>query len=198
MPWVILLVYSFERMSNIKYNVPEGVLFPLINPNLKMNRILCMLFMASALISSCSKDKENASGEDSLVGTWDVHELKIDENNADDATVFYKQIVDVLVQQGCNLITLTFNADGKLIIESATDDIGGINATSTGLSIDCPSDKNIEVGTWSLDGDQLTVTNADSGKQTVTIALDGDSMAIGTETFEIDGISDASVVFQKR
>ncbi|MCG2461518.1 hypothetical protein K8352_12220 [Flavobacteriaceae bacterium F89] len=51
-----------------------------------------------------------------------VHDLKIEDNTADDATAFHKQIVDVLVKQGCSLITLTFNTDGKLVLESTCDE----------------------------------------------------------------------------
>ncbi len=170
-----------------------------------MKRNLLLLFVASALIFSCSSD-DNGGGddtptEDKLVGTWDLSTIEIDDDIEDQDLEFAKDIVDVLIAQDCNLLTLIFAADGTLTIQERdfSDVEINVNQGGTGLDIPCPDADADETAEWSLDGNQLTITFEDTTSETVTVAFDGNNtLIVDAEFVDEDNLSDATAVFAKR
>ncbi|MFT5941627.1 MAG: hypothetical protein ACI9AV_002044 [Sediminicola sp.] len=155
--------------------------------------ILSFLFVALLGIS-CSSDKDNGMGTTSIEGTWDVAELKVDDSNNAELT-FAKLIFDSLIAQDCELLVLTFNADGTLITRSGVSAIE-INVNST--SIPCPTAFEEEEATWSLEGDQLTITDATGLAETVTVNLKSSTLIIAGEDIEGETLTGTEIVFKKR
>lgn len=155
--------------------------------------ILSLLFVALLGIS-CSSDKDNAMGTTSIEGTWDVAELKVDDLSNQDL-LFAKGIFDVLIAQDCELLALTFKADGTLVTRSGVSDIAlDFNATS----IPCPASFEEEDATWSLEGDQLTITDATGLAETVTIQLSNSTLIVAGEDIEGETLTGTEIVFKKR
>ncbi len=154
---------------------------------------LSLLFVAMLGVS-CSSDKDNAMGEASLEGTWDVAELKVSDSNNQDL-LFAKGIFDALIAQDCDLLALTFNADGTLITRSGVSNIEiDFNATS----IPCPTSFEEEEATWSLEGDQLTITDAIGMSETATIELNNSTLIVAGEDIEAESLTGTEIVFKKR
>ncbi|MEK6152088.1 lipocalin family protein [Flavobacteriaceae bacterium 3-367] len=170
-----------------------------------MKHKLILLFLAAALTFSCSSDSEDDNGnetptEDALVGTWDLTTIEIDDSVTNDDLEFAKGIVEALVAQDCDLLTLTFAADGTLTIVER--DFSGVsidvNSGGDGLSIACPETQETDTVNWSLDGDQLTITFEDQTQETVTIQLSGNTLTVGAEFVDEDNLAGAEAVFEKR
>ncbi len=154
---------------------------------------LSLLFVAMLGVS-CSSDKDNAIGEASLEGTWDVAELKVSDSNNQDL-LFAKGIFDALIAQDCDLLALTFNADGTLITRSGVSNIEiDFNATS----IPCPTSFEEEEATWSLEGDRLTITDATGISETATIELNNSTLIVAGEDIEAESLTGTEIVFKKR
>ena len=164
-----------------------------------MTRNLLVLFFAAALTFSCSSDDngDGSSNEDSIVGTWELSQLSIiNEATAPDELLLAKDILDVFMALQCELITLTFNADGTLTTRSAAGDID-INNTGGGALIPCPDTFETETVSWSLEGDQLTITDSSGLEDTTTIQLNGDTLTVAGEDFEEESFTGADIVFQR-
>ncbi|MEJ1222717.1 lipocalin family protein [Sediminicola sp. 1XM1-17] len=133
-------------------------------------------------------------GEASLEGTWDVAELKVSDSNNQDL-LFAKGIFDVLIAQDCDLLALTFNADGTLVTRSGVNDIQ-IDFSAT--SVPCPVNFQEEEATWSLEGDQLTITDATGMSETATIELRNSTLIVAGEDIEAESLTGTEIVFKKR
>ena len=159
-----------------------------------ITRSFFSLVIVALLGFSCSSDKENPMGTASIEGTWDVAELKVDDSNNQDL-LFAKVIFDSLLLQDCELLALTFKADGTLITRSGVSNIEiDFNATS----IPCPSSFEEEDATWSLEGDQLTITDATGMAETATIQLTSSSLIVAGEDIEAESLTGTEIVFKKR
>ena len=78
-----------------------------------------MLFVATALVFSCSSDKDDDNADpNDIVGTWDLTALEIDETTATDDEEFAAEILDFLSAMDCHLLTFTFREDGTVIEEN--------------------------------------------------------------------------------
>ena len=73
-----------------------------------MKRNLFYVAMAMMVLISCSSDGEDNGGPatNSILGTWDVTELRIDNATASDDAKFGKQILDFLTARNCTIISL--------------------------------------------------------------------------------------------
>ncbi|MGB5819668.1 MAG: lipocalin family protein [Saonia sp.] len=168
-----------------------------------MKRNFLLLFLVATLTLSCSSD-DNGDGEtpagDSLVGTWDFTEFRIDATTADADLLFAKGIADALLAEGCDILTFTFNADETVIAEVRNfDDVEvDLSGGGIGLSVECPTMVDMETSTWSLEGNQLTFVNEDMMNETITIQLDGDTLIIPAEILESENISEGEAVFTRR
>lgn len=143
-----------------------------------MKRKFLILFVSSALLFSCSKDKIAAdlvdelggelegdkSGE--LVGIWRATELKIDNSTATDQAKFGKQILDFLTAKQCYVVTFDFKADLSVVSKNSVNYLE-VNVGGSGLDIPCPSQEDTDTGTFSFDGEILTYV--DSNDETVLL-----------------------------
>ncbi len=165
-----------------------------------MKRTLLMLMMASALIISCSEDKDDASGEDAIVGTWVMSSVEM-EGVEDTTLLFLKDTFNKLLSSGCQLLTLTFNEDGSEITETKIDYIAGhdVNSDGTGLEIACPTEKKIDINTWSMSGNVITITDESGSTEQVTIKMDGNTFSVlGKDMDDNENLAEARVIFTKK
>ena len=97
-----------------------------------------MLFVTAIGVLSCSEDKEDDSNFDSnsLIGVWTFS--NIDADGATGNIKLSNDILTVLVNSGCDILTYDFNADqlsfinGNGAIETITIKIDGDTLTVPG------------------------------------------------------------------
>ena len=83
-----------------------------------------ILFMFLAVLAgSCSNDKsnDNAADANSIVGTWDATELKIDDSTASDDAKNGRDALAFLTARDCYVITFTFNEDLSVVAENSVN-----------------------------------------------------------------------------
>ncbi|NJB70985.1 hypothetical protein GGR42_001447 [Saonia flava] len=166
-----------------------------------MKRNLMLFFVASTILLSCSKDKDatNDEQQNSIVGTWDIAELRVDEGSTDDDLLFAAGIVDVLVAQNCGVVSLVFEQNGTLSTRNGVNNVEvDLNSQGNGLSIPCPDTFETETTTWSLEGNQLTVIDGNGVEQMSTIQLNGGTLIVAGEEVSEDNFTGADIVFTKR
>ncbi len=160
-----------------------------------IKKSIVFLITICVLSVSCSKDseKELYSGS-SLVGTWEVSEVKSEESSNLNLP---KEIANKLIGEGCKLLTYTFNKEGTVVIKSKLNHIV-FNATSTGLDVDCPQETDTEIANWELNDNQLTYTDENGTKDTITIKFEGNTFIIFGEDIDSDNYSGMEIVFTKK
>jgi len=168
-----------------------------------MKRTFLFLFLAIALTYSCSSDGDDANGGETsndLVGTWDLTGIAVDEATATDDLVFAQGIVDVLLAENCDIVTITFNADNTAAIADRDFNDVEINVDPSGggLSIPCPEQVNNRVATYELSGNTLTLTFEDETQEMAIIQLDGDMLTLGGEFVNEENLTGAEAVFTRR
>lgn len=168
-----------------------------------MVRKLIFFLAVSALLSSCSDDKEDTPNEPDLTnlhGTWDATELKIDDQTASDDAKNGRDALNFLTANDCYIITLTFNADLSVIAENSVNYLQiNVNQSGTGLEIPCPTESDMDTSTYTFDGTTVTYVDADGQTVSVKPVIDGNTMTVvaaelGVSNFDAEG----ELVFQKR
>ncbi len=164
---------------------------------MKKNWIL--LAIATMTLFACSTDNEGNNDEletSALVGTWNMTDVRFSEDPNDSTLILADELVDQLVQENCVLVSFTFNADGTV---SSTDKLNFIefNAGPMGLEVSCPTESESETGTWTLEGDQLTVDDGSGTTETLTIGLEGNTLIIAGEDIDANNYAGAEVVFTR-
>lgn len=166
-----------------------------------MKKTIFYFLMATITLISCSSDGDNDGGEQegtTIVGTWDVTELRIDNATASDDAKFGKQILDFLTAQNCTIITLQFNQDLSAIATNSANYVE-VNATSTGLDIPCPSDSDIETTTYTYNGSTVTFVDTDGATVEVAVSISGDQMAVNAADLEIPNFNESGeLMFTRR
>ena len=166
-----------------------------------MKRSILLLFLASGLIFSCSKDKnseETQTGQNAIVGEWQATELQIDDATASDDAKFGKQILDFLTERDCFILTFNFNADLTVTAENSADYLT-INATPTGLDVPCPTEFDADMGTYSYDGAVLTTIDENGQTILVDVTINGDIMTVDAADLNIANFNDeGQLIFHKR
>ena len=172
-----------------------------------MKRNLLILFLSTMLIFSCSSDSEVDSSGDTptpseeevspLIGIWDFSGLDLEGVDATTELVLINGILDVLIGDGCDISTLTFNDDdtAELQFRDFSDQISGLG---DGIpSITCPDTQLTEDSEWSLEDDQLTFTR-DGEEQALTIILEENTLTIPAEIIDETTLAGAGAVFTRR
>lgn len=164
-----------------------------------MKRTLLVLFMASAVIVSCSTDKEDASSRDSLVGTWAMSSV-IPGNVADvdEAEMDYKTkpYID-LIASDCQLLVITFNEDGSQITENKVNYIMH-DFDGEKIVFSCPTQKDTNSGSWSLDGNSLTITDKFGNEEQATVKMEGNTFSVSGDDLGDVNLAETKVIFTKR
>nr|WP_299383238.1 hypothetical protein [Allomuricauda sp.] len=144
------------------------------------------------------EDVENMVSNDGLVGTWILSDLRFDETLNNDQLDFAKEILEYLIENECDLITMTFNDDGSTVSQSKVDHLS-INAGATGLEIPCPSEVDEEAATWSLEDDQLTLVDEAMEEATITVVMeDENTLLINGSDVDENNYDGAVAVFVKQ
>lgn len=118
--------------------------------------------MALLVMSACS-DSTGVEPDD-LEGTWEATEAVV-TSVADDPTVSF----DLIAEGGT--LTLVLNADGGYVFTTTFPE----------------EEPEIEIGTYSVAGDVLTITAVGDDPETFTIARNGDTMTLtGDDDFDFN------------
>ncbi|MDX1313977.1 MAG: lipocalin family protein [Eudoraea sp.] len=152
------------------------------------------------LLFSCSSDKEEGTSASSIIGTWDLTALQIDENNATTDEEFGKEILDFLTAQECYIITLTFNEDLSLVSENSGNYIEiNVNPDGSGLDIPCPTESDSDTSTYTFDGERLSFIDENLETVTVTVQISGNTMTISAVELGVDNFdTGGQLVFTRR
>ena len=147
-----------------------------------MKSNILFLFMATALMYSCSNDDDNSSEPESvsIVGSWQATELVIDDAAASDDARNARDLLNFLTAKDCFVITFTFNEDLSAVAKNSINFI-----SPTANDIPCPTEEDIDDGTYTYDGTTLTIL--DSAGETVSIAatVTGDILTLDASSLEI-------------
>lgn len=165
-----------------------------------MKRNLFYVAMAMMALISCSSDGEDngSPATNSIVGTWDVTELRIDNATASDDAKFGKQILDFLTARNCTIISLEFNEDGSAVAENRGNYVE-VNATSTGLDIPCPDQFDTETTTYTYNGTTVTFVDADGVTVEAGVSINGSEMSVNAADLEIPNFNESGqLIFIKR
>ncbi|RKN79476.1 lipocalin-like domain-containing protein [Ulvibacterium marinum] len=164
-----------------------------------MKTRIALLFLSATLSLACSSDNdgENGGDDNSLIGTWSFTELIVDD--ADGEIKLANEVIQVLISQGCDILSFEFKSDQTMQAEyrDFTQTGTDVNSGGTGLLIECPENAEITSSTWSLEGDQLTIVDNDGMSDTVTIILNGDTLTVSAEIIDEDNLAGAEAVFKK-
>ena len=165
-----------------------------------MLRKFVLTIISAGLLFSCSSDKEDGTNPSSILGTWDLTTLQIDEDNATTDEEFGKEILDFLTAQQCYIITLTFNADLSVVSENSGNYIEiNVNPGGTGLDIPCPTESDTDVSTYTFDGERLTYIDENLETVTLTVQISGNTMLISAVEFGIENFdTGGQLVFTRR
>ena len=167
-----------------------------------MKRYFLPMAFALALMFSCSTDGDDNDNEtpdsSTLVGTWNMSDVRFEEDPNDTSLNLADEVVDFLFAQDCILVSFTFNADGSV---TSSDRINylEINAGPNGLDVPCPTESDVEAATWILDGDQLTLDDGNGSVETITITFEGNNtFVISGDEIDANNYAGAEAVFSRQ
>lgn len=155
--------------------------------------------MVCACAWSCSSDSDGSStANNDIVGTWDATELRVDQDTASDEAIFGSQILQVLTNEDCFIITLQFNQDLTAEARSAVNNLD-INVGATGLSVPCPTDFESEANTYTYEDGVVSFINEDGETVNAMVSINGDVMTVNAASLEIPNFNDSGeLIFQRR
>lgn len=159
-----------------------------------------MLFAATALLFSCSSDKDDDNADpNDIIGTWDLTSLEIDPETATDDEEFAAEILDFLALSNCYILTYTFNEDGSVIEENSGNYLEiNVNPGGTGLDIPCPTEEDVDEDEYTFDGTTLTYID-EEGETSIEVEVDGNTIRISATDLDVDNFDDGgTLVFTRR
>lgn len=161
--------------------------------------LLSTLIMGSLLIVSCSNDSGNDDETESIVGTWDARELRVDESTATEDELLARDFLEILAAKDCYILSLTFNADGTAEAENASEYIDLSGLATGNFDIPCPTQSDIEQATYTYANGQLTVVDAMGVTSTANASISGNQLILQLEGSVFDDVvSDGELIFVKR
>ncbi len=165
-----------------------------------MKRNLLALYMVTALLFSCSSDKDDTNQENDIIGSWELTALEIDDNTASDDEKFARDILSFLSALDCSLLTITFNADQTVITENSGNylDINLITI-GTGLDVPCPTEKDTSVDSYLYEGGVLTYIDENEIETKVNVNISGNTMRVNAVELDFTNFDDGGVlIFTKK
>lgn len=164
-----------------------------------MKRDVFILFLASMLFVSCSKDdnnQENIDPASAIVGSWRATEFKAADPNNSNVNLG-AEILKKLTAEECYIITFTFNEDLTVVGDNAVNYLE-INATATGLDVPCPTQKDTESSTYTYDGSVLTIVDQNGISQAIKVSIEGNNMNADATDLDIPNFDAAGeLIFEK-
>ncbi|WP_297762700.1 lipocalin family protein [uncultured Muriicola sp.] len=165
-----------------------------------MRNTVVTFLLGALLISSCSTDKTSDNPDNSILGTWDLTALTIDEATASDEEEFGQDILNMLTASNCYLVSLSFNEDLRLVTEDASNYLEiGVNPGGTGLDVPCPSQRDTETTTYAYADGVLTFI--DDTQETISVALtiSGSTMTMAAQELDVQNFNaGGELIFTKR
>ncbi len=163
----------------------------------KLIGFLCLAVM----MFSCSSDKdESNNGNDSIVGVWDATELNVDASSASDEAIIGSQILKLLSNDDCYIITLTFNED--LTAEAKNGVAEAISSASFGaggLVVPCPTDFEVVSNTYTYSSGTISFLNEDGETVNVSVSINGDTMTVDAQSLQLPEVNEpGELVFVRR
>ncbi|MCW5516278.1 lipocalin family protein [Muriicola sp. Z0-33] len=152
-----------------------------------MKRNVLMLLMAAVVAFSCSSDKEDAGSEASNIeGTWDAHELMIDNATASDDEKNGRDLLNFLTAKDCFILSLTFNQDLTVITENSVNYLEiNVNGSGTGLDVPCPTQSDMDNSTYTYDGQVVTFVDENAQTVSVDVSISGNTMTVDAADLDI-------------
>ncbi len=167
-----------------------------------MIKNICSCLVLVSLIFSCSSDKDGDNPEtdvNAIIGTWDVTELRIDNDTASDQAKFGKQILDKLAEQDCSILTLDFKEDLSTTASNSANYLEFNIVPPIGLTVTCPEQSDTETSTYTYDGSILSVVDSEGAVVELNVSITGNEMVVNASDLEIENFDDSGVlVFVKR
>jgi len=165
-----------------------------------MKRNLLILFSATALLFSCSSDKDDTNQDNDIVGSWELTALEIDDSTASDDEKFARDILSFLTAIDCSLMTITFNADQTVITENSGSYLDiNVNTGGTGLDVPCPTEKDTSVDSYMYEGGVLIYIDENEIETTVNIEISGNTMRVNAMELDFANFDDGGdLIFTKR
>lgn len=165
-----------------------------------MRNTVVIFLLGILLISSCSTDKTSENPDNSILGTWDLTALTIDEATASDEEEFGQDILNMLTASNCYLVSLSFNEDLTLVTEDASNYLEiGVNPGGTGLDVPCPSQRDMETTTYTYADGVLTFIDDNQETISVDLTISGGTMTVAAQELGVDNFNaGGELIFTKR
>ena len=142
-----------------------------------------------------SDDMNDEETPSPIIGVWVLTELHIEEGQSTDDLELAQAVLQLLVENECDVATFDFMEDGTLVSENKASFLE-VSVGLDGITVPCPEESSTESVTWVLDGDQLTLTDNDRDQETITIELEGDTLIIASGGIDPD-FDGADAVFTR-
>lgn len=160
---------------------------------------LLLLFLVTGLFFSCSDSDDDNSKEDSIVGVWQVYELKVNNDTASDDEKLVREMLEILTAKECYVLSFDFRQDLTVIIENSIEYIEiGLNSEGNGPDIPCPTEKDTETTVYVYEDGKLTYTDEDQQAVVVDVTIDGDVMTLDAADLDIPNLSAGGQLIFKR
>jgi hypothetical protein len=165
-----------------------------------MRNTVVIFLLGILLISSCSTDKTSENPDNSILGTWDLTALTIDEATASDEEEFGQDILNMLTASNCYLVSLNFNEDLTLVTEDASNYLEiGVNPGGTGLDVPCPSQRDMETTTYTYADGVLTFIDDNQETISVDLTISGGTMTVAAQELGVENFNaGGELIFTKR
>lgn len=164
-----------------------------------MKRNLLLLFLASGLIFSCSKDDKDDPqvAQNKIVGEWQVTELQIDDNTASDDAKFNRDVLVFLTERNCYILKFNFKADLTVIVENSENNLP-YEEILTGSVFSCPTESETTMSTYAYDGAVLTIVDTEGETVLVDVTISGTTMTVDAADLNIEDFNDeGKLIFEK-
>ena len=166
-----------------------------------MKRRLYLFLMATAVLFSCSEDKIAAeTAANSILGTWNLTGLEIDEATATDDMEMGVQLLNFLTALDCYIVTLTFNEDLSLLSENSANYIQiNVAPGGTGLDVPCPAEKDTDTTVYTYENGVLTFIDNNQETVTVAVVITGNTLVMSAQEFGVDNFdTGGDLIFTRR
>lgn len=165
-----------------------------------MKRNLLTLFIVTALLFSCSTDKDDANEDNGIVGSWELTALEIDDSTASDDEKNARDILNFLSAIDCYIMTITFNADQSVITENSGNYLEiNVNPGGTGLDVPCPTEKDTSIDSYMFEEGVLTYIDENEMETTVSVEISGNTMRVNATELDFTNFNDGGVlIFTRR
>jgi len=165
-----------------------------------MRNTVVIFLLGTLLISSCSTDKSSDNPDNSILGTWNLTALTIDEATASDEEEFGQDILNMLTASDCYLVSLSFNEDLTLVTEDASNYLEiGVNPGGTGLDVPCPSQRDMETTTYVYADGVLTFIDDNQQTVSVDLTISGSTMTMAAQELDVQNFNaGGELIFTKR